>query len=333
MRNLSYSHLAEADRIRIEVWLQEGRNQSYIARKLGRNRSTISREIKNRGAPRTYIGRFAQINYVEKREACRPRKKIEETDIGLYVIAKIRAGWSPEAISGRINMEISKEIRLSSDYINHESIYQFVYDSEFGKSNKLYQYLRRGKKRRTRKYGRKTQKEIIPNRVFIDHRPEEANQRAAVGHWESDTIHYPEKKGLNSLVERRTRYVELTKMQRRTADETEGAVRSKLQNHIRKTLTMDNGSENRNHESIADHLSLSAFFCHPYHSWEKGTNENTNGMVRRYLPRRTDLNAVSQQDIDDIADELNNRPRAILGFYTPKEMLEYEYQKLITCCT
>jgi len=333
MRNLSYSHLAEADRIRIEVWLQEGRNQSYIARKLGRNRSTISREIKNRGAPRTYIGRFAQINYVEKREACRPRKKIEETDIGLYVIAKIRAGWSPEAISGRINMEISKEIRPSADYINHESIYQFVYDSEFGKSNKLYQYLRRGKKRRTRKYGRKTQKEIIPNRVFIDRRPEEANQRTAVGHWESDTIHYPERKGLNSLVERRTRYVELTKMQRRTAEETERAVRSKLRNHIRKTLTMDNGSENRNHESIAKSLSLLAFFCHAYHSWEKGTNENTNGLVRRYLPRRTDLDTISQQDLDDIANELNNRPRAILGFYTPKEMLEYEYQKLITCCT
>jgi len=333
MRNLSYSHLAEADRIRIEVWLQEGRNQSYIARKLGRNRSTISREIKNRGAPRAYIGRFAQINYVEKRGACRPRKKIEETDIGSYVIAKIRAGWSPEAISGRINMEISKEIRPSADYINHESIYQFVYDSEFGKSNKLYQYLRRGKKRRTRKYGRKTQKEIIPNRVFIDRRPEEANQRTAVGHWESDTIHYPERKGLNSLVERRTRYVELTKMQRRTAEETERAVRSKLRNHIRKTLTMDNGSENRNHESIAKNLLLSAFFCHPYHSWEKGTNENTNGLVRRYLPRRTDLDTISQQDLDDIANELNNRPRAILGFYTPKEMLEYEYQKLITCCT
>ena len=333
MKNLSYSHLTEADRIRVEVWLQEGRNQSYIARKLDRARSTISREIKNRGAPKTYVGRFAQINYRKKREMCRPKRKVEETDIGSYVIAKIRAGWSPEAISGRINMEISKEIRPSADYINHESIYQFVYDSEFGKSNKLYQYLRRGKKRRTRKYGRKTQKEIIPNRVFIDRRPEEANQRTAVGHWESDTIHYPERKGLNSLVERRTRYVELTKMQRRTAEETERAVRSKLRNHIRKTLTMDNGSENRNHESIAKSLSLLAFFCHAYHSWEKGTNENTNGLVRRYLPRRTDLDTISQQDLDDIANELNNRPRAILGFYTPKEMLEYEYQKLITCCT
>ena len=135
------------------------------------------------------------------------------------------------------------------------------------------------------------------------------------------------------MVERKARYVELTKMQRRTAEETERAVCLKLQKHVRKTLTMDNGSENRNHEAIAKSLSLLAFFCHAYHSWEKGTNENMNGLVRRYLPRKTNLDMVTQQDLDDIANELNNRPRAILDFKTPKEVLEYEYQKLSICCT
>lgn len=225
------------------------------------------------------------------------------------------------------------ERRSASDYVNHETIYQFVYESDFGKANKFYQYLRRGKKKRTRKYGRKSQKEIIPNRVFIDQRPKEVDLRQTVGHWESDTLHYPQKKGVNSLVERKARYVALTKMQRRTADETQRAIEEKLANHIRKTLTFDNGTENRNHEAIANNLSLSVFFCHAYHSWEKGTNENMNGIVRRYLPRRTDLDTITQQDLDEIAEELNNRPRAILGFKTPKEVLECEYQKLTICCT
>lgn len=327
MENKSYSHLAESDRIRIEVWLQEDRNQSYIAKKLGRNRSTISREIKSRSAPKYYVGRFAQVNYETKREKCRPKKKIEETSIGTYIIAKIRSGWSPETISGRIKLEIVMGMRDVEDYVNPETIYQFVYESDFGKVNKFYQYLRRGKKKRTRKYGRKSQKEIIPNRVFIDQRPEEVNTREVFGHWEGDTIHYPGKKGINSLVERKVRYVELTKMERRTADETERAVKMKLKKHISKTLTLDNGTENRNHRTIAKSLSLSVFFCHAYHSWEKGSNENMNGLVRRYLPRRTNLAQVTQRDLDDIADELNNRPRAILGFKTPREMLEYEYQK------
>ncbi len=333
MKNKLYCHLAESDRIRIEVWLQEGRNQAYIAKKLGRSRSTVSREVKNRGAPKCYVGRFAQVNYETKREKCRPRRKVEETPIGTYVIAKIRSGWSPETISGRIKLEIETEIRNIEDYVCPEAIYLFIYESDFGRTNKLYQYLRRGKKRRTRRYGRKSRKEIIPNRVFIDERPKEANTRDSIGHWESDTLHYPEKQGINSLVERKARYVELTKMQRRTAEETERAVCLKLQKHVRKTLTMDNGSENRNHEAIAKSLSLLAFFCHAYHSWEKGTNENMNGLVRRYLPRKTNLDMVTQQDLDDIANELNNRPRAILDFKTPKEVLEYEYQKLSICCT
>jgi len=333
MKNLLYSHLAEADRIRIEVWLQEGRNQAYIAKKLGRNRSTISREIKNRGAPKCYIGRFAQVDYEERRELCRPKKKVEETSIGPYVIKKIRVGWSPETISGRIRLEIKQGLRSATDSVCPEAIYKFIYESGFGKTNQLYQYLRRGKRRRTKKYGRKSQKEIIPNRVFIDQRPKEADLRQVVGHWESDTLHYPQKKGVNSLVERKARYVELTKMKRRTAEETQKAIEVKLAGHARKTLTFDNGTENRNHEMIADNLSLATFFCHPYHSWEKGTNENMNGLVRRYLPRRTNLDAVTQQDLNDIAEELNNRPRKILGFKTPKEVLYYEYRKLSNCCT
>ena len=128
MENKSYRHLAEADRIRIETWLGEGRSQAYIAKKLGRSRSTVSREINNRGAPNCYVGRFAQVDYEEKREMCRPKKKVEETSIGPYVIKKIRAGWSPETIAGRIKLEIRQGLRPAGDCVCSEAIYKFVYE-------------------------------------------------------------------------------------------------------------------------------------------------------------------------------------------------------------
>jgi len=333
MKKKQYKHLSEHDRIRIEVLLGEGKTQTAIARNLKRDRSTISREVRNRGMPYRYIGRFAQVNYKTKRCKCRPQRKIEETQIGTYVIGRIRAGWSPETIAGRIALEIKQGIRSASDRMVAETIYKFVYGSEFGKQEKLYQYLRYGKKRRTRKFNRKSHKEIVPNRVFIDSRTEEANMRKEIGHWEGDTIHYAYKQGVNSLVDRKARYVELTKLYRRTAKETERAVIDKLGRHVRKSLTVDNGSENVSHEAISARLTMPIFFCHAYHSWEKGTNENMNGIVRRYLPKRSNLINVSQSDLDDIADELNNRPRKILDYYTPKEMLCYEYQKLTECCT
>ena len=333
MKNLSYKHLTESDRIRLEVLLGEGKSQTDIAEVLCVNRSTICRELKNRGMPKRYLGKFAQVNYEEKREKCRPKRKIEKTSIGSYVIGRIKAGWSPETISGRIDLEIEKGLRPLSDQIVCETIYKFIYESEYGKREDIYQYLRRGKKRRTKQHGRKSQKQTIPNRVFIDQRPKEVDERNEIGHWEGDTIHYAYKQGINSLVERKARFVELTKLERRTADETEKAVKAKLKNHVRKTLTVDNGSENTNHETIAKSLSLSVFFCHAYHSWEKGTNENMNGIVRRYLPKRSSLENVTQQDLDDIAEELNDRPRKILDYQTPKEVLLFEMKKLTNCCT
>lgn len=328
MKNYTFKHLTDKDRVRIEVLLKEGFRPSSIAKKLGVNRSTISREVKIRGTPTGYHAEIAQINYKIKRKKCRPKRIIEETPAGSHVIEKIRAGWSPETISGRLKLEIEFGLRKENEFINPESIYQFVYESDFGKKEKLYEYLRRGKKHRTKKHGRKSQKSIIPNRVFIDLRPKEIDERKTVGHWEGDTIHYPQKKGVNSLVERRARYAILTKLERRTAELTTKAVIQRLETHYRKSLTLDSGTENIEHEKIAQALDLSVFFCHAYHSWEKGSNENLNGLVRNYLPRRTDLSQISQEDLDDIADELNNRPRKILGFQTPKEVLELEYTKL-----
>lgn len=332
MKKKTFKHLSDADRIRIEVLLSEGLRPSRIAKRLKVNRSTISREIRNRGTPKGYLAKYAQINYHLRRKVCRPKRIIEERGMDSYVIEKIKSGWSPETIAGRLRKEISLGKRSQTEYVNPETIYQFVYDSDYGKKESLYQYLRRGKKRRTKKFSRKSHKKTIPNRIFIDQRPKEVDKRKTIGHWEGDVIHYPEKRGIQTLVERKTRYVILSKLGRRNSLQVKQAITKQLRDYPRKSLTLDNGLENTRHEVIARNLAISVFFCHPYHSWEKGSCENMNGLVRRYLPKRADLSQVIQQDLDDIAWELNRRPRKILDYLTPDEMLNNKDIQLTKCC-
>lgn len=328
MKKHYYKHLNEHNRVQIEVYLNEGKSQYEIANLLKVNRSTISREIKNRGGIlRGYSADYAQKDYESAKKRCGIGSIIETRAIGSFVIEKIKKGWSPESIEGRLKLEIKEGKREKEDYVNYESIYQFIYDSAYGKREKLWQYLRQGKKRRTRKWGRKTKHEIIKNRITIDNRPEEINDRKTIGHWEGDSIIYKNKKAIQSIVERKLKITLLTKLMRKTADESTQAFINRLKDYYTLSLTVDNGSENKDHEKVTKALNAQVYFCHPYHSWEKGTNENTNGLVRRYLPRSSSIDLVTQRDLDDIAWELNNRPRKTLGFRTPWEMLELEYSK------
>jgi len=329
MKKAQYRNLNEHDRVRIEVYLLEGKTQYKIAQLLRVHRSTISREIQKRGGElRGYTAGYAQEEHVKSKQNCGRKSIIENHPIGSHVISKLKTGWSPEVIAGRLKKEINDNNRAPDGYVNHESIYQFVWNSTYGKTEKLYQYLRYGKKRRTKYYGRKSKRSTIPNRVSIDERPKEIDTRLTIGHWEGDTIMYGRLKGINSLVERKTRYVILTKLNGKTPEETASVVISRLKNQICSTITFDNGIENKNHENMSKQLMTNIYFCHPYSSWEKGTNENTNGLVRRYLPKKTDIVTVPQQNVDDIAWELNNRPRKILKYETPQEVLELEYSKL-----
>ncbi|OGK10435.1 hypothetical protein A2767_01095 [Candidatus Roizmanbacteria bacterium RIFCSPHIGHO2_01_FULL_35_10] len=325
----SYKHLNEYDRVRIEVYLGENKSQYEIAGLLKVNASTISREIKKRGGIiRGYTASFAQKDYEVERLKGGVKSKIENHPVGSFVIEKIKAGWSPEQISGRLKKEIWEGIRSHDEYVNHESIYQFIYDSDYGKEENLSQYLRQGKRRRTKRKGRKTKHEIIQNRTFIDKRPKNINDRKTIGHWEGDAIIYKYKAAIQSIVERKLKYTILNKLMRKTADLLTAAFTNSLKGHYVESLTVDNGSENKDHQKISRELKTDVYFCHPYHSWEKGTNENTNGLVRRYLPRGSSLENVTQDDLDDIAYELNNRPRKSLQYNTPLEMLKLEYSKL-----
>jgi transposase, IS30 family len=250
-----------------------------------------------------------------RRKHCCPKQKLDNQDLRRTILLQLEKGWSPELIAGRLRRKYKQTI------VNHETIYKFIYDSELGKEHRLYEYLPRGKKRRTQQRGRKSQKSTVPNRIFIDDRPQEVNERNTVGHWETDSILYGHRKAVNTSTERMSRVTLLTKLTGRDARATADALTRRLSALPVASITGDNGPENAEHERVSRSLNAPFFFCHPYHSWEKGSVENRNGVVRRYLPRGTDLDAVSQEELDDIAREINNRPMKCLDFRTPLEVL------------
>ena len=211
--------------------------------------------------------------------------------------------------------------------ISHETLYAWIYESEIGKRDKLYEYLPRGKKKRTKKYGRKSQHYRLEGRVFIEERPQEANDRTEIGHWESDSLLCKYREAVNVLAERMSRAVRITKLLGKDAAATTVSIVERLTEEIVESITADNGPENAEHGKIARNLSVNFFFCHPYHSWEKGTVENRNGIIRRYLPRSTDLSLWTQDELDEIAEDINNTLMKCLDYRTPNEVLQAQ------CCT
>jgi len=314
--------LKEADRKVIEILLKRGESQTEISKGLGVHKSTISREINNRSTPNGYFADIAQLDYESNRETTRKNaRKIMHSKTRNYILSKLEIGWSPEQISGKMEKDCRE------DRVCHETIYSFIYDESYCRREKLYQYLRRGKKKRTKWKGRSTKKSKIPNRISISNRPEVVNERSEFGHWEGDSVIYPNKKAINTVNELKTGLVEFTKLERKTADLTAKAMINKLKDYEAKTLTLDNGTEFTNHEEVAKEIGLVTYFCHPYSSWERGANENANGLLRGYLPKRYNIDELTQEDLDDIATELNNRPRKRLGYMTPAEAYQQELIK------
>jgi IS30 family transposase len=233
------------------------------------------------------------------------------------VVDKLRSGWSPEQIAGRLPKDHSDKS------IHWETIYRLVY-SDQGKHKGLYEYLPRKHKKRAKKYGRTVRRSRIPDRVSIHERPKEVEKRSTFGHWEGDSVVGKwHKSGIHTQVERKTRFIAAKLIKDFTADET---VRAQKQvfNHLpeiaKKSTTVDNGKEFTNHKQF----ELPVYFCDPYASWQKATNENTNGLIRRYLPKKTDFRTITQKDLDDIVEEINNRPRKCLNYQTPLEAFTNE---------
>jgi len=313
---MSYTQLTQGQRYQIKALLDIGCKQVRIAQQLGVDKSTISRELcRNRGR-RGYRPKQAHEKAVERR-----KKKVQPNispEVWQLVDAKLQLDWSPEQISGWLKKE---QLPL----VSPEWIYQYVYaDKRAGGT--LHKHLRCQKKRRKR-YGKYDCRGIISARTSIEMRPEAVDLRERLGDWESDTIIGKGHQGaVLTLTERKSRFTLIRKVTQRNSELVAKIMLDLLSwVHHRKTITSDNGKEFAAHQLISKELLIDFYFAHPYAAWERGTNENANGLVRQYLPKDRNLTTVSAQEEIMIMDRLNLRPRKCLDFRTPFEVF-FEYQ-------
>lgn len=325
---MKYHHFTIEEREEIQLGLWRDESIRAIARRLNRSASSISREIQKYRTfeQKRYTPRVAQATALINRSRRGRSDRLKNVRIRSYVVSKLKDGYSPEQIAGRIRID------LPGFSISHEAIYQYIYAQihRFGHGllkpgcEDLRLTLKRRHKRRTKKGMRKGERVSKPYGPSIDERPEIVAHRSRVGDWEGDSIASKNNAtGLNSLVDRKSGLLLLTKLSAKTAKATRQAVSQrlkKLPEKVRLTLTLDNGSENQDWSAIQERIHISCFFAHPYHSWERGTNENTNGLVRWYFPKGTDFSTISSEQIAYVEHSLNSRPRKRLGFRTPLEI-------------
>jgi len=283
-----------------------------IAAELGVHKSTVSRELKRNRGGRGYRPKQAhEFALARRKSRARPRISAATWDL---VEKHLRLDLSPEQVSGRLD-------KLHGISVSHERIYQYVYaDKRAG--GDLHTHLRCRKKRRKR-YGKYSRRGQIPGRVGIEHRPAVVDSRLRIGDWEADTIiGKGHRQAIVSLTERKSTFTLLKKVPQKTAKQVEAAT-VKLLEPVKRavhTITSDNGTEFARHKAIATALKAAFYFARPYHAWERGTNENANGLVRQYFPKGHDFKTITDEQINFVMDRLNNRPRKKLGFLTPKEV-------------
>lgn len=318
---MPYHHLTSFDRGKIEACLAQGMSRTAIAEQLNRPLCTICRELDRSSTATGYRAQRAQQRYEERRMACRPQRKMDHAPLRAYVIGAIcEQGWTPEQIAGRLPIDHPDEPRMR---ISHEAIYQAIYGQESLHFLRVFLPQERPKRRR-RGQGRTRRGSTILNRVGIEQRPAHIEQRQEPGHWEGDTVVGKGQDGfIVTLVERTARLVHAVKTATKTAVEVATAtIETLLDRPISwvKTITFDNGTEFAHHEHIAAGLGVDIYFAAPYSAYQRGTNENTNGLIRRYLPKRTSFASLTQRQLDAIVDLLNNRPRKCLAYQTPNEV-------------
>lgn len=302
---MNYTHLTREERYQIYALKKMGHTQSEIACVLERSESTISRELKRNCGRRGYRPKQAHSKAVERR-AINARRIDEST--WQFAEEMLAQEWSPEQISGHAA-------------ISPETVYQRIYaDKRAG--GVLWKSLRCQKQRRKR-YGKTERRGIIPNRLSIEDRPAIVETRSRIGDWEADTIiGKNHRQAIVSIVERKSGLTLIRKVERKTAKAVSQAMIRLLKPYRKNvhTITSDNGKEFAGHEEIAKKLQADFYFAHPYSSWERGTNENTNGLIRQYFPKSRDFTTITQQEINTAMERLNNRPRKRLGFLTPSQV-------------
>ena len=302
------------ERDKIAFYLAKKLSLRMIAKKLNRSPSSISDEINRNSCHGTYSPIKAQSRAAFRKRMARRRHYLKDKDTANYVIDKLKLGWSPEQIDGRLKLE--KGYRV----ISYECIYQYIY-AKNNKSKKLWRFLPLKRKKRRKKLGRQVTKCRIPNRVSIHTRDKSIDLRKTFGHYEADSIIGRQTRGkvIHTEVERQTRYLFAQVINSKTAQDTLEAQIRIFKDYPAFSVTTDNGSEFAKHQTL-NKLGIKTYFADPYSSGQRGTNENTNGLIRRYLPKKTNFENLSQARLDAIVWRINNRPKKVLKFHTPQEV-------------
>jgi transposase, IS30 family len=322
---MEYNHLTEEERYQIDDLKREGLSQNKIAKRIGRSPATLSRELNRNRGERGWRPRQAQLKAVE-RLITRGSSNAKKVSDNAWQYAKkhlTEDQWSPQQIAGRASLE-------KLEIISHETIYQRILEDKNAGGN-LYTHLRCKKKRKKRYGSARSTRGTIPNRVDIDQRPAIVESRKRTGDWEGDTIIGSHTGGavIASMVERKSRFSVLAKAKNKTTTAVIKSINQRMLPiaDLVHTVTLDNGREFSLHELMAALLNTDVYFAKPYHSWERGLNENTNGLVRQYFPKKIPFDNITDHELQRVARKLNDRPRKCLGYKTPFEIFSKSCQK------
>lgn len=320
---MSHKHFSIEERESILKYVSQGISMSQIARLLGRNKSSISRELKKYNSNGNYSPFKAQATYKANKSRCGRRiKLLQDENLKHAVIEGLNKDWSPEQIEGRLKLE-------NTFKISFKSIYRGIELGVLNVSKKV--VLRR--KGKSKKHGVTETRGKIPDKKLIEQRPKQADDRSEIGHFESDTVIGAGKKGaIATHVDRKSRYLFAAIMPDRKSETfTQNTVRlfENIPLEVIKTFTCDNGKEFAKFKEIESNLESSVYFAHPYHSWERGTNENTNGLLRQYFPKGYYFENITKEALNLAIDKINHRPRKVLGYRTAHEVFFSEINK---CC-
>lgn len=319
-----YSRLTMDEREEISLGLSRGLSYRQIARDLGRSASTISREVaRNTASWQRYRATGAQHRADRRRSRPRPRRLVSNDALRQWAFGHLRMGWSPEQIAARLKLGFphDKEMRVS-----HETLYTYLYVLPRGGLRKeLLSYLRQHHKSRRPRSRGVDRRGQIPEMISIEERPVEMADRSVPGHWESDLIMGKgNRTALGTLVERTTRTVILVALKAKDAASVRRAFAremKRLPEQMKLSMTHDRGKEMAEHRLFTKQTKIQVYFAHPQSPWERGTNENTNGLIRQYFPKGTDFSEVSVREIKRVQDQLNGRPRKVLDWKTPYEKI------------
>lgn len=325
MKTKKYKRLTFKERVIIQTLIDEKKSKAFIAKKLNRARSTISREVnkltqsKDDKYDATLANWLAKDDYLNKRnlDKISTHKKLK-----FYVYKGLLKGWSPDQISGRLKDKYPNDPVMS---ISYEAIYMHIYrHRQTSLNKKLIKLLPYQKSQRRRANAKTKRGSKIKDIINIKERPKHIENRQEIGHWEGDlVIGKGQKSAIGTIVERKSRYLCIIKLKdRKSATVTKqfAKILKGFNQNLIKTMTYDNGVEMAKHKDFTKQTGIKVYFADPYASWQRGTNENTNGLIRRYFPKGTGFNKVTAKQLKYIQDKINNRPRKIIGYKTPNEI-------------